>query len=149
MKVAAYQAPLEACYSNDAVALIGEQVRRCEAEDVELLCCPEGSLGGLADYVDDPRTIAIDATGGGGGGGGQLARVLAPLASDTVTTIVGFTEVGASAHLYNSAAVLHRGDVVSVYRKLHPAMRRSVYHAGSEMPVFTVGGLTFGIVICY
>ena len=35
-----------------------------------------------------------------------------------------------------------------MYRKLHPAIRRSVYEAGDRAPVFTVGGLTFGIVIC-
>jgi predicted amidohydrolase len=35
-----------------------------------------------------------------------------------------------------------------VYRKLYPAINRSVYRAGAEMPVFTVGELTFGVVIC-
>jgi predicted amidohydrolase len=50
--------------------------------------------------------------------------------------------------LYNSAAVFHRGAVVGIYRKLHPAIHRSIYEAGDEMPVFTVGDLTFGIIIC-
>ena len=50
--------------------------------------------------------------------------------------------------LYNSAAVLMKGSVAGIYRKLHPALRRSVYEAGTEMPVFTVDDLTFGIVIC-
>jgi predicted amidohydrolase len=35
-----------------------------------------------------------------------------------------------------------------VYRKLYPAINKSVYEAGDKMPVFTVGGLTFGIIIC-
>lgn len=142
MRVAAYQAPLLPSGSMEAVGLIRERVRWCEAEGVEILCCPEGVLGGLADYAFQPAELAIDVEGG------QLAEVLAPLASETVTTIVGFTEAGGAGRLYNSAAVYRRGAVIGVYRKLHPAIRRSVYHAGDRMPVFTVGGLTFGIVIC-
>ena len=76
-------------------------------------------------------------------------RVLAPLTSDTVTSIVGFTELADDDQLYNAAAVFHRGRVTGLYRKLHPAIRRSVYSAGSATPVFRVGELTFGIVICY
>ena len=109
---------------------------------MEILCCPEAVLGGLADYAARPADIAIDVESG------QLDAVLAPLASDTVTTILGFTEIAGTGHLYNSAAVFHRGAVVGLYRKLHPAIRKSIYRAGDRMPVFTVGGLTFGIVIC-
>jgi hypothetical protein len=50
-----------------------------------------------------PDTFAIDVEGG------QLDAVLAPLASDRVTTIVGFTERSGRETLYNSAAILHRG----------------------------------------
>ena len=35
-----------------------------------------------------------------------------------------------------------------MYRKLHPAIRRSVYEAGHEIPIFRIGELTLGIVIC-
>jgi len=143
MKVAAYQAPLHAIQSIEtALGLIREQVERCEREGVEILCCPEGVLGGLADYAPRPADIAIDVQAGG------LDAVLAPLASHRVTTIVGFTEIGAGGRLYNAAAVFHHGSVAGIYRKLHPAIRRSVYAAGEETPVFTVGALTFGIVIC-
>jgi predicted amidohydrolase len=142
MRVAACQAPLDAISSSGIVSLIREQVDRCESAGVDILCCPEGVLGGLADYVERPASMAIDA------GSGQLADVLAPLSNETVTTIVGFTEIDGAGALYNSAAVLHRGVVIGVYRKLHPAINRSVYRAGSETPVFSVGGVTFGIIIC-
>lgn len=142
MKVAAYQAPLAACASAEVSSLIRQQVDRCEAIGVELLCCPEALLGGLADYVDQPRRIAIDTSADG------LDRVLAPLASDRVTTVLGFTEQGADGHLYNSAAVFARGTVVGIYRKVHPAINRSVYRAGTEAPVFRVGNVTFGVLIC-
>lgn len=141
MKVAAYQAPLLPSGSMQAVEFIRRQVERCEGEGVEILCCPEGVLGGLADYAADPAASAIDVESG------ALGRV-APLASETVATIVGFTETTTAGELFDSAAVYHRGVVIGVYRKLHPAIRRSVYQPGSAMPVFTVGGLTFGILIC-
>ena len=126
----------------EALGLIRKRVVRCEAEGVEILCCPEAVLGGLADYVPCPTDIALDVESG------QLAAALAPLASDTVTTILGFTEISRTGQLYNSAAVFHRGSVVGVYRKLHPAISRSIYQAGDRIPVFRIGALTFGIVIC-
>src|SRR5436305_9370538 len=142
MKVAAYQAPLHATSSMEVLGLIREQVERCESEGVEILCCPEGVLGGLADYSSQPYDIAIDVERG------QLQALLAPLASDRVATILGFTEMGRGGRLYNSAAVFHKGSVVGIYRKLYPAIHHSIYEAGDKLPVFTVGDLTFGIIIC-
>src|SRR4030095_13516701 len=109
---------------------------------VEILCCPEAVLGGLADYASRPCTIAIKVEDG------QLSAVLKPLASDTLTIILGFTEISETGQLYNSAVVYHKGAVVGVYRKLYPAIRKSIYQAGYRTPVFSVGKLTFGIVIC-
>jgi predicted amidohydrolase len=142
LKVAAYQAPLAAYHTLDALTHIREQIDQCESLGVEILCCPEAVLGGLADFSAEPTTIAIDVESG------QLEEFLAPLASDTVTAIVGFTECERGGSLYNSAAVVQRGLVLGVYRKLHPAINRSIYKAGHQMPVFTVGALTFGIIIC-
>jgi predicted amidohydrolase len=142
VKVAAYQAPLLPVGSFAAVDLIQEQVRRCEAQGVSVLCCPEAILGGLADYAPHPNDIALNVASG------ELLAVLRPLSSDTVTIIVGFTERRGVNELFNSAAVLHKGTVIGVYRKQHPAIRRSVYQAGPESPAFTVGGLTFGVLIC-
>lgn len=71
MKIAAYQAPLSACGSLGILALIRDQVDQCETVGVEILCCPEGILGGLADYAARPATIAIDVEGG------RLNKVLA------------------------------------------------------------------------
>ena len=141
--VAAYQMPLLPCGSTTAaLQLIREQVRSCEAEGIDILCCPEAILGGLADDAPRPADLALRVDNG------ELSATLAPLRSGTVTTIVGFTEISPAGHLYNSAAVLHKGDVVGVYRKQHPAIRKSISHAGNESLAFSVGGLTFGILIC-
>jgi predicted amidohydrolase len=142
VKVAAYQAPLLPHGSREAVDLIRRRVDWCESHGVAILCCPEAILGGLADNAADPREFAIDAHGD------QLVRSLAPLASETVTTIVGFTEVTRTGRLHNAAPVFHRGAVIGLYRKLYPAINRSIYAAGDRMPVFQIDGLTFGIMIC-
>lgn len=142
MKVAAYQAPLAATRSWEILPLIAAQVERCESLGVEILCCPEGVLGGLADYSDHPGRMALASDGE------HLSAALAPLASETVTTVLGFTEIDREGRLYNAAAVFQRGAVAGLYRKLHPAIHRSIYGAGHDMPVFTVGALTFGILIC-
>jgi predicted amidohydrolase len=126
----------------DVLALIQERIAWCETEGISILCCPEAILGGLADYSEDPARFAIRTDNG------DLASVLAPLASHTVTSVIGFTELAGDGTLYNAAAVFHEGRVAGLYRKLHPAIRRSVYAAGSETPVFQVGEVTFGIVIC-
>jgi predicted amidohydrolase len=142
VKVAAYQPPLFEDGSMDPIELMQQRVRECEAGRVSVLCSSEAILGGLADFSDNPRRFAIRTDDG------QLASVLAPLASETVTSIVGFTELGPGGTLYNAAAVFQRGRVAGLYRKIHPAIRRSVYIPGSETLVFREGELTFGIVIC-
>jgi predicted amidohydrolase len=142
MKVAAAQMPAVTCYDGNPIDHLRDRVRECERGGVSLLCCPEGALGGLADYIDAPDAIAVPR------GGNSLAQLLAPLASDTVTTIVGFTERDVAGYYYNAAAVFSRGSVLGVYRKQHPAMRRSRYSPGTETPVFIAPGLTIGILIC-
>ncbi|HLK69273.1 MAG TPA: carbon-nitrogen hydrolase family protein [Bryobacteraceae bacterium] len=142
MKVAAWQAPLLAAGCMDAIDLIHECVCTCEAQGIDVLCCPEAVLGGLADYDENPKRLAIRSDNG------QLESVLAPLASDTVTCVVGFTELATDGALYNAAAIFQRGRVAGLYRKIHPAIRRSVYAPGSEIPVFRAGELMFGVMIC-
>jgi hypothetical protein len=61
VKVAAYQAPLLAAGSMDALELIRARVRSCESEGVSILCCPEAILGGLADQSHDPDPTRLSA----------------------------------------------------------------------------------------
>lgn len=142
MKVAAYQSPLLPSGSMEALELIRDRVQWCESEGVDILCCPEAVLGGLADDAKCAADFAINFESG------QLEALLAPLASKSVTAIVGFTETAGAGKLYNAAAVFRGGRVVGITRKRHPAIRRSVYSAGDQSPVFTAGSLSFGIMIC-
>ena len=142
MKLAAWQAPLLPRGSMAAIGLARERIAWCEAEGIRILLCPEALLGGLADDAEYPAESAISFENG------ELETLLAPLASDTVTTIIGFTEITSAGKLHNRAAILHRGALLGIYRKRHPAIRRSVYSPGEQAPVFTIDGLTCGIMIC-
>ena len=142
MRLGAYQAQLQWLEVAEAVRVIREQVATCERAGVDILCCPEAVLGGLADYAKQPQALAFRVEDG------SLQRVLAPLESSQVTTIVGFTEFGVDGCLYNSAAVFSEGRVAGVYRKLHPAIRSSVYSPGHGLPLFETNKVRFGIVIC-
>lgn len=142
MKVAAYQAPLLKNETFEAIPYIKTQIERCENEGVEILCCPEAILGGLADDCQNPEKMALNIEKG------HLDKHLAPLASKSVSLIIGFTEIDNQGQLFNTAAVLHKGNILGLYRKVYPAVNRSIYTAGDQLPVFTIGPLTFGIVIC-
>ena len=48
----------------EAIDLIRTRVAWCESEKVEILCCPETILGGLADNAARPADFAIDVESG-------------------------------------------------------------------------------------
>lgn len=120
-----------------AIASNGVRPRAWESCVVLRPCSEE-----LADDAQYPDEFAINVKSG------RLEALLAPIASKSVAAIVGFTEFVGAGKLYNAAAVFHDGRVVGIYRKRHPAIRRSVYSAGDQSPVFAVGDLSFGIMIC-
>jgi predicted amidohydrolase len=143
VKVAAYQAPYLPFGSMGAVDLIEKQVASCEENRVEILCCPEAVLGGLAHESEgqSPAEVALRADNG------ELAAVVAPLLGTSVTVIVGFTERDSTGRLFSSAAVLTGGRVAAVYRKVYPGYR-TVIGAGDQLPVYRRGSTGFGIMIC-
>lgn len=141
MKVAAYQGPYLPFGSMRAVELIRDQLTQCERVGVDLLCCPEAILGGLAHESDgqSPHDVAVSAE--------QLHRLLAPLTSSPVATVVGFTEHADDGQLYNSAAFIADGAVQAVYRKVYPGYRTTI-RAGTELPFIAFQDTVLGIMIC-
>lgn len=125
----------------DAVELIREQLTLCEGTGVDLLCCPEAILGGLAHEADgqSPHDVAVSVK--------ELRRLLAPLRASPVATVVGFTELAEDGQLYSFAALLVDGAVQLVYRKVYPGYR-TVIRAGTELPVTAFRGTVVGIMIC-
>ena len=80
------------------------------AQAVELLVFPELSLTGYESRPDLPR-LACRADGP------ELARIAA--AAGGIVTVVGFIEQGGGARPFNACAILDRGRVVHVHRKLN------------------------------
>lgn len=141
MRVAAYQAPYLPFGSLDAVGLIASQLAHCESAGVELLCCPEAIIGGLAHESagQSPRDVALTV--------GELRRLVAPISASPVACVVGFTERGSDGAVYGSAALLADGDIRTVYRKVYPGYRTEI-SAGTELPVVALGDSPLGIMIC-
>ncbi len=142
VRVAAYQAPLAVSELGEAARLLSEQLRRCDEAGVAVLCTPEAFLGGLADYARDPSRCALDVAAG------DLHAVAAGLGGAHAAVVLGFTERGPEGRLFNSAAVMRRGELLGVYRKLYPAIHRSVYSAGDALPTFEIDGFRFGVLLC-
>lgn len=112
---------------------------------VEMLVFPELSLVGhygaerLLDIVmhrDDPRLVELS--------------LIAP----EMAMVVGFVEEGPAAQFYNAAAILHRGAVVYIHRKLNlPSYGRLVetkyYASGRFVDTHGLGeDWRIGLLIC-
>ena len=143
MKVAAYQAPYLPFGSLDAIALIKEQLAICETLGVEMLCCPEAIIGGLAHESagESPADVAFEVHSA------ELADVLGPLTGTTVTVIVGFTERDRHDRIFSSAAILANGGISAVYRKVFPGYR-TIVQPGTDLHVHQRGSTVFGVMIC-
>lgn len=99
MRIAAYQGPYLPFGSFDSVKLVAEAVSEAEAAEVDILCCPEAFLGGLAHESEgeDPWQVALTRD--------ALDEVAQSFRPERLTTIVGFTE-RADDRVYNSAAIV-------------------------------------------
>ncbi len=142
MRVAAFQAPLLQAGSMDAIGLIRTRVAQCEAQSVEVLCCPEGILGGLAKYSLLRLSLQFPRSRDGS------SPCFHPSPTVPSPRLLDSQNLAMKGGTTTPAAVFQRGSVVGVYRKLHPAIRRSVYSEGFAAPVFQIGNRMFGIVIC-
>ncbi|WP_295141889.1 nitrilase-related carbon-nitrogen hydrolase [Saccharopolyspora sp.] len=72
-------------------------------------------------------------------------------AAPEAVVIGGFCELGDDGRLYNSAAVLDRGELVAVYRKTHLwDEERLLFTPGAEAPpVLDTAHGRIGVLICY
>jgi 5-aminopentanamidase len=125
----------------EAVESIRVRLDQCEREGVDVLCCPEAFLGGLAHESDgqSPREVAVSTA--------QLRHILDPLIASPVASVVGFTERAQDGRLFSSAVFVADGLIQAVYRKVYPGYRTAIC-AGAELPVFRFRDTVLGIMIC-
>jgi predicted amidohydrolase len=127
----------------DVIGRVLQRITECEAQNVEILCCPEAVIGGLAHESNGqvPGNVALRMDDG------EFADVVAPLLDTAVTVIIGFTERDQDERLFSSAAVLDNGRVSAVYRKVYPGYRTAI-SAGDHLPLFRRGSTPYGIIVC-
>jgi len=122
-------------------------IERCGAqgagEGVRLLVFPEAFLQGYFTEAGRARRHALDLSSG------AFAGVMRLLAGVSPMLVIGLLEREGD-RLFNSAVVIEGGEMVGVYRKTHLIGKEAtVFEAGDRYPIFEVGGLRFGINICY
>lgn len=126
---------------------------RKEASDAAVACLPEYFSTPYFPAEQDPDRFDLAVPDDG-----EFIGHIRETAADVETAIVApFFELGQpGGRYYNSAIVVDAtGGVRGKYRKLHPFQRpgynESYYFAPGDLgaPVFDVGGLTVGIMLCY
>lgn len=136
MLVAAYQTPE---IIGDVPAALACIVAAAASAEADLMLFPEGFLQGYLAEPGHVRRHALD----------DLTPILRALVRARPTLVFGVLERRGSQY-FNSAVVVKGGRLVTVYRKTHLyGSELSVFTPGHSYPVFDLGGVRFGINICY
>jgi len=142
IRIAAAQTPEFRENVGAALDYISRTVALAEAEGVALLLFPEGFLQGyLIDEVS-ARRIAFDLASA------EFAAILDRLPKSGPMLVMGLIEID-DGRLFNTAIVIDRGVLIGRYRKAHLLRGERAFEAARESPLFAIGGLRFGINICY
>ncbi|MBN2027880.1 MAG: NAD+ synthase [Actinobacteria bacterium] len=120
-----------------------ETLREAEAGGADLVCFPELSLCG---YPPEDLLLKKDFLAG-------CADSLARLACEVGDTVAVVGTPLAAEDIFNAAAVMHRGEVVAMYRKRFLPNygvfdENRYFAAGREGLVIEVDGIKVGITIC-
>ena len=128
----------------DNIAKHQVYARRAADAGARIICFPETSLSGypLSDGVPLELAQPLD---------GELAQAMADLSAETgLMILAGMVERDSSGVLYNTQLVAGSGKLVAAYRKSHVGCSEIHRFAhGDEFVLFSCGGTTCGIQICY
>lgn len=112
-------------------------------ENASIICFPEQFLTG---WDPDSRSHAQPVDG-------ELFHSLSGYAKRHGIAILGSIRLLEGGRLFNACIVAGSdGTLVASYRKVHlfsPLHEGVVYHPGDSISTFTLGGVTFGLAICY
>lgn len=141
MRAAIYQSALAGLTPGERIERLASVV---QATDADLVLCPELFLSGYA-AGDALRQHAEPADG-------PAARGIAGIARKHRKAIVyGFPEPAGDALLNAALAIGPDGALLAHHRKLAipPGFERDYFSPGSGLTLFQLGGLRFGLLICY
>ena len=129
-----------ACQTPEILGDVDAAIRVIEGfatDRADLLVFPECFLQGYLVTGEHVRQHALDAE-----------EVAARLAHIRPTLVIGFIE-RLDGIFHNSAVVVTGGRVVCVYRKTFLVDGEAVFTPGDTYPTFELGGVRFGLNICY
>ncbi len=116
---------------------------RAKAKGVKIICFPELNITG---YITSPDVFEYAEPVPG-----PSALKLVDLAEkEQITILAGIAEKDTRGRIFATHIVAEPGKKILKYRKLHIAPPEiGVYTPGESMPLFKVGGIKFGIGLCY
>jgi len=140
---------IAACQTRDVHEDIAGQLDTLEAltakataEGANIVLFPEGFLQGYLTKEEPARRLALDLSSA------DFTQILHRLAKLEPIIVFGLIEKEADT-LFNTAVVIHHGQLLGRYRKTHLLPGESIFQAGNSYPIFDANGLKFGINICY
>lgn len=142
MRIAAAQTPEFREDLDAALAYGAAVIADATTQAADLLVFPEGYLQGYLTEEEPARRHALALAGP------AFATLLARLPTTGPTLVLGLIEADAG-RLFNTAVVIHQGQLLGRYRKTHLLGREQLFTPGTDSPVFEAGGVRFGINICY
>ena len=142
VRIAAAQTPEFRRDAPGALAYMADVTKAAMAAGVRLVCWPEAYLQGYLTDEQAARRHALDLSSP------TFSALLLQLPENAPMTVLGLIEA-AGENLYNTAAVIHRRTVIGRYRKRNLLGGERCFQPGNDVDVFDVGGLRFGINICF
>jgi predicted amidohydrolase len=141
IRIAAAQTPEFRGDIDGALAWMIDVMEAASAQEVALLCLPEGFLQG---YLTDgeARRHALDLSSG------AFQALLDRLPKAGPMVVFGLIETD-GGRLFNTAVVVERGVLIGRYRKRHLLKGEACFDPGEAAGVFSCGQLRFGINICH
>ncbi len=116
--------------------------KQTEEDGVSLVCFPECFLQGYLTEKSLAKKYAVNIISS------AFKEILKRLARYKPIIVFGIIEEE-NNHLFNTAVVIKKGELMGKYRKTHLLKGEQIFKAGSEYPVFEINDLKFGINICY
>lgn len=126
----------------DNLTAIGEHYRAAVARDADIVLFPEMSLTGYVVPERCPKAVlSLD--------GPEVAALVALTRGHSTALVAGIIEVNRDARPYITQIVAAGGALWGAYRKVSIEDEEADWFSpGSEYPLFTHRGLTFGVAIC-
>ena len=121
-----------------------EFTRDAAAAGAKIVCFPETSLSGYPTVDQAPSTVARPLDD-------PMIDELRELANrHNICILAGLMEDAGSGEILNTQLVVAPGAPMRKYSKIHvPTVDPAASSAGGDLPVFSHGGVTFGVQICF